>query len=123
VSKLVILTHRGVKISEYQVNGGVLTIGRAPNNDIQINNPGVSARHAQVVVKNGQFVLEDLNSRNGTYVNLDRVTRKVLQNGDTINFPNCRLKFVVGDDDTGETYADFETWWRSRKTGQRRSVS
>ena len=95
MGKIVVLTQRGIKISEWPVNGSGLTIGRAPTNDIQINNPGVSAHHARLVTNNEQFILEDLDSRNGTYVNLDRITRKVLQNGDTINFPNCKLKFVL----------------------------
>ena len=122
VGKIVVLTQRGIKISEWPVNGGGLTIGRAPTNDIQINNPGVSAHHARLVANNEQFILEDLDSRNGTYVNLDRITRKVLQNGDTINFPNCKLKFVLGDDDSGQTYNDFASWWRARKTGQEKAV-
>ena len=123
MSKLIVLTQRGIKISEYEVSDGSLTIGRDPNNDVQINNPGVSARHARVFRENGQFILEDLDSRNGTYVNLDRISRKVLKHGDTINFPNCKLKFVAEEDDAEQTYNDFESWWRARKTEQQKTAS
>ncbi|MFM8538945.1 MAG: FHA domain-containing protein, partial [Planctomycetaceae bacterium] len=46
----------------------VVLIGRAPGNDIVLRAPGVSARHARVLVDSGRLVLEDLGSRNGTFV-------------------------------------------------------
>ncbi len=123
VSKLVVLTQRGIKINEYRLNNGALTIGRGPGNDVQINNPGVSARHARLEIDGERPVLQDLGSRNGTYVNLDRITRKVLEDGDTINFPNCKLRFVANDDGADESYNDFETWWRARKSARSPSLS
>ncbi len=46
----------------------IVFIGRAPGNDIVLRSPGVSARHARIVVEPSRLVLEDLGSRNGTFV-------------------------------------------------------
>ena len=46
----------------------VVLIGRGPNNDIVLRNPSVSIRHARVVVSKDGLLLEDLGSRNGTFV-------------------------------------------------------
>lgn len=62
-----------------------LTLGRDPGNSVTIPRepyPGVSARHARVVVEGGRPLLEDLGSRNGTLVNGRAVARAVLDHGD-----------------------------------------
>ena len=61
-----------------------MTIGRAPDNDMAIDNLAVSNYHARVYAEAGQLVIEDLNSLNGTFVNDMRVERGTLRDGDTI---------------------------------------
>src|SRR5271168_5101016 len=61
-----------------------VTIGRAPDNDIQIDNLAVSNYHARVYVEAGSLVVEDLNSLNGSFLNDIRVERAVLKDGDSI---------------------------------------
>jgi len=57
----------------------LLTIGRDPINDLHINNPAVSQFHAQIQLVNNEWVLIDLHSTNGTFLNGQRVTgRKIL---------------------------------------------
>lgn len=51
-----------------QMQDRVVLIGRGPNNDIVLRNPSVSIRHARVVVSKDGLLLEDLGSRNGTFV-------------------------------------------------------
>ena len=61
-----------------------VTIGRAPDNDLAIDNLAVSNYHARVYAEAGQLVIEDLNSLNGTFVNDIRVERGTLHDGDKI---------------------------------------
>ena len=55
-----------------------ITIGRAPGNDIRLDNPAVSSLHARIVRRPAGYVLEDLQSTNGTYLNGRRVTSEVI---------------------------------------------
>lgn len=59
-----------------QIQGGApITIGRTPDNKIVVPHPQVSARHAQILNQNGQLLLEDLGSGNGTFVRGQRIAR------------------------------------------------
>jgi hypothetical protein len=61
-----------------------LTIGRDDGNDLQLPTAGVSRRHAAVQVSGDQASIEDLGSRNGTFVNQERVQEAKLAHGDVI---------------------------------------
>jgi pSer/pThr/pTyr-binding forkhead associated (FHA) protein len=73
--------------------GPTATIGRLPDNAIIIDSPGVSGHHACVFGTDGQYVVEDLQSTNGTFVNGVRVSRQVLQHGDVVKVGNHELIF------------------------------
>jgi hypothetical protein len=62
-----------------------VTIGRAPDNDIPIDNLAVSNYHARVYMEAGSLVVEDLNSLNGSFLNEIRVERAMLKDGDSIS--------------------------------------
>lgn len=64
------------------------TIGRSPENDIVINSPIVSVKHAELEISDGFFVIRDLNSTNGIYVNGNKTNSAVLMNGDIIRIDN-----------------------------------
>ena len=64
--------------------GLMVTIGRLPDNTVMIDNPAVSSHHACVFRAGDDYVVEDLESTNGTFVNEKRVTRHTLQNGDVL---------------------------------------
>jgi len=70
---------------------GRLTIGRAPENDIQLLHLGVSRRHAEVSYEDGRLMVRDLGSRNGTFVNGDRITERELAPEDEIAIGQARL--------------------------------
>ncbi len=61
-------------------------IGREPTNTIQVDSPGVSRKHARLILKNDQYLIEDLGSSNGTFVNGERITApRILNPGDKIS--------------------------------------
>jgi hypothetical protein len=83
MSRLV-LKFDGALLKEVPLGTRPVTMGRAPDNDIPIDNLAVSNYHARVYVEAGSLVVEDLNSLNGTYLNDIRVERAMLKDGDSI---------------------------------------
>jgi len=61
-----------------------VTIGRLPDNTIVIDNPAVSGHHARVLRDGDSYVVEDLESTNGTFVNEVPITRQTLADGDIV---------------------------------------
>jgi adenylate cyclase len=80
----------------FQLRGGEL-VGRDPGNAIQVFAPGVSRRHFQFSVENGQVFVTDLGSSNGTYVNNNRITKHLLIENDTITVGGINLRYSKGD--------------------------
>jgi adenylate cyclase len=79
--------------------GDHLTLGRAPSNQLVINDAKVSRNHAEIrQIRSGCFQLWDLGSANGTWLNGRRVTMpRELKNGDTIQIGTVQLQFVSQD--------------------------
>src|SRR5205085_11046510 len=63
---------------------GVATIGASSDNEIRIVAPGVSRRHARILVENDQYFVEDAGATNGTFLNGGRVQREALRHLDVI---------------------------------------
>src|ERR1700680_1599480 len=59
-------------------------IGRQGDNHLVLRDNRASRTHARIVSENGAYVIEDLNSRHGTWVNGERVARRKLRNSDRI---------------------------------------
>jgi hypothetical protein len=68
----------------YPIYKDTVTVGRTGDNDIQVNDKHVSAYHALLFGKDDDIYIEDLQSRNGVYVNGVRVTNEKLKDGDEI---------------------------------------
>jgi pSer/pThr/pTyr-binding forkhead associated (FHA) protein len=81
---VLIVKFEGSILQKVPTNGGSITIGRSPDNSIAIDNLAVSSRHAEIKSEQGQLVVEDLNSLNGTFVNNQRVKRSALKDGDVV---------------------------------------
>lgn len=79
-----VLKFENTVLKEVPIGGRPVTIGRAPDNDIPIDNLAVSNYHARVYSEAGRLVVEDLDSLNGTLVNELRVERSTLRDGDSI---------------------------------------
>lgn len=77
------------------ITEGVTRIGRGLAADVRLESPSVSRRHALVIVEGDEAVLVDDRSRNGTWVNGERVTRAVLRDGDAIDIGTTRMNVVV----------------------------
>lgn len=71
----------------------VLTIGRSPHSDLFLDDVTVSRHHARIVRDEGGFLVEDLNSLNGTYVNRKRIERHSLTDGDELQIGKFKLAF------------------------------
>lgn len=70
-----------------------VAIGRAPHNDIVIDDLAISGEHAVIVTVNGDSYLEDINSTNGTQVNGQPVQKHFLQDGDVIKLAQYRVSY------------------------------
>ena len=77
------------------VLGRRTSIGRTPDNDLQIDAKTVSRHHAVILVGPAHSIIEDLNSTNGVYVNGRRITRNTLKDGDTVVFGQVHYRFAV----------------------------
>jgi len=75
---------------------GLNVIGRAADAAIQIDSPGISRYHARIVVAGAGATLEDLGSKNGTYVNGRKVTSHRLAEGDEIRLGASVVTFRLG---------------------------
>jgi len=80
-------------LREVALSGGVVTIGRQPDNLLQIDNPIVSGHHARIFWEKSHYILEDNESFNGTYLNDRSVSRAVLGDGDVIVIGKHRIEF------------------------------
>jgi pSer/pThr/pTyr-binding forkhead associated (FHA) protein len=80
-------------LREVPVGSSLLTIGRLPDNQIVIDNPAVSGHHARLLLQGDQYVLEDLQSLNGTFISDQRITQQALRDGDVVQVGKHRLVF------------------------------
>jgi len=89
-----ILSIEGETLKEIPLTKGRTTIGRKPQNDIQIDNLAISGEHAVLALVGNDAFIEDINSTNGTFVNGQQVKKQLLQNGDSIELGKYSLKYV-----------------------------
>ncbi len=80
----VILKFNATVLKEIHLDRPHLTIGRKPDNDLVIDNQAVSGYHARITEVQGAFVLEDLGSATGTFVNDQKVARQQLKPADRV---------------------------------------
>lgn len=74
---------------------GELTIGRKEDNMLVISDPYSSGHHARISLKNGEYMLDDLKSTNGTLLNGEKVAEKTpLYAGDEIKIGSCLFKVI-----------------------------
>ena len=94
---LVILSPTGQR-SRVTVDHFPFLLGRSVESHVILRDNRVSRSHSQILQESGQYILEDLNSSHGTWVNGKRVARHVLQNSDRIEFgmpESYQITFVL----------------------------
>jgi pSer/pThr/pTyr-binding forkhead associated (FHA) protein len=113
------INFKNKSIGEHQLKNGMsLTIGRREDNDVMIDDPAVSGHHAKIDSLGDRFVLIDLKSKNGTFVNEQLIDSHWLKDGDIINigghtlileFAESELKVAPKTDGFDETQAMSST--------------
>jgi hypothetical protein len=78
----------------FNISKTLLSIGRGLDNDLVIDDARVSRHHAQVTFRHGHYLLRDLRSTNGTFVNNQPVEAVVLASGDLISIGGFELTFT-----------------------------
>ena len=73
----------------------MVSIGRAPDNDVVVGDPATSGHHGRIEVRTGSFWISDLGSTNGTQVNGEPVIEKQLSDGDMIAIGQNTLRFTL----------------------------
>ena len=71
----------------------ITSIGRKIDNELVLNDPRVSRRHAELRCFRGRYVVFDMGSSGGTYVNGHRVTHSIVYDGDVISLAGVQLIF------------------------------
>jgi pSer/pThr/pTyr-binding forkhead associated (FHA) protein len=89
-----ILEYNNEVLKDYPFRRGSITIGRHKDNAIVLDNPEVSGYHARIDRKGPEFILTDLQSTNGTFVNREHVVSTRLTHGDKITIGDYTLLFV-----------------------------
>lgn len=80
---------------EFDLGGAVISVGRASDNDVIIDDPEVSRHHCQIKLQHGAYALADLGSRNGSLVNGQPVSEMALGPGDLIRIGSTEIEFQV----------------------------
>ncbi len=82
--------------SKFALDKDVITAGRHPDSDIFLDDITVSRRHVEVQRQVDGYVVRDVGSLNGTYVNRNRLDEAVLADGDELQVGKFKLVFVAG---------------------------
>ena len=90
------------ELQETAVGTHPVSIGRLPDNNIVIDNPAVSGRHARVFREGNHYVVEDLKSTNGTFVNQKPIARHTLLEGDVVLVGKHSLTFTLAGGEQAE---------------------
>jgi pSer/pThr/pTyr-binding forkhead associated (FHA) protein len=80
---------------QFDLGGALISIGRASDNDVILDDPLVSRHHCQLKLQHGAYGLADLGSRNGSWVNGERVSEVALGPGDRIRIGSTEIEFQV----------------------------
>ena len=89
---------KGRLLKTLRFSGDEITIGRDPDADICLDNPGVSRQHCRLVRGSNGFSIQDLDSANGTYVNDSSVRRCEVRNQDVVRVGKFSLWLETVDD-------------------------
>ena len=84
---------KGSRVQAYPLDRPVIRIGRTQDSEIRLADAGVSREHARVFQVGQDYFLEDLGSRNGTWVDGARISQHRLKTGERVQIGACRFLF------------------------------
>jgi len=96
----IIVTFKGKKLNEIAIEKDRISIGRAPENDICIESPFVSRKHAAIIRDGVSTAVVDLDSQNGTYVNSRKIRAQTMNHQDEIKVGYHTIRFLDPDSPT-----------------------
>ena len=95
-SRAFLLVHTdGAPRVRFDLGGALISIGRASDNDVIVDDPEVSRHHCQLKLQHGAYSLADLGSRNGSWINGQPVSEVALGPGDVIRIGSTEIEFQV----------------------------
>lgn len=93
---ILVVRHGEEEGEHFVLNSDSVSIGRHEDNGISLDDITVSRQHSRIHRRDGSFVVEDLGSLNGTYVNQKRVDAAPLAHGDELQIGKFRFVFLEG---------------------------
>ena len=112
-ARLEVIVGTGMAGSSYAIGPQGLSIGRSEDRDVVIPDPAASRHHCSVLQSEGAYVLRDMGSANGIFVNAVRVRDCTLEDGDLIRIGNTEMRFVLfaqGASSNAPQSAPEHTW-------------
>ena len=100
----VLVNGKEYKSKHIEITGGRLTIGRSLDCDIILRDDQVSSRHAQLILNDRAYWLQDLGSTNGTLINENRIIQQRLNSGDEFTIATYKL-----------TFSDTDTYFKEKE--------
>ena len=94
----IVISEKGGAERRESFDQAEISIGRVQGNDVVLPKGNVSKRHARLLYRDGRFIVTDLNSTNGTYVNRRRISQAtIIREGDRVYVGDFVLRIEVGD--------------------------
>ena len=94
----VILKLKGKVLKQLKIDQNEIIIGRDETSDIQIDNIAVSREHATIIKGPNYYFIEDMHSKNGTFVNGKKINKKFLKVDDEILIGKHSLQIILEED-------------------------
>lgn len=95
MARLVVLSE-GFTGRSYELKVEKTTVGRVEDNAFQIPEASVSSHHCEVVQRGNEFLVRDLNSTNGSYINGEKIAEAVLKPGQILRLGQVELRLETG---------------------------
>src|SRR5215467_7370196 len=91
MAKLVLLS-AGMTGRTHDLKAEKTTVGRVEDNTFQIAEPSVSSHHCEILLRGNDVVVRDLNSTNGTFINGEKVTEKVIKPNEILRLGQIEMR-------------------------------
>ena len=120
--RLVVIS-KGAPASTHELGDAWATVGRADGNVFQIVEPSISGRHCEVRFQNGELMVRDLQSTNGTFIAGRQITEGVLKSGETLRLGDVEIRFEHTGEPPSHGTSFITKMLMQSGTGQKASAS